>query len=396
MRAEIAVERIENAGDAIHGVRLVPGWKRPQSSKLRPQHGRAGIYLRALAFSLSVALLVLPGMAGAKDTFTGVARIVAVGDVHGDLGQFERVLASAGVLDANGRWSGGRTHLVQLGDVPDRGPDTSAIIELLMRLEKEARRAGGRVHALIGNHEAMNVVGDLRFVHPGEYAALVDKRSGERRRRYLEVYVAALEAQGQAVVVDDEFMAAFDARFPPGWIEHRTLWEAGGRYARWIAKHNAVIRINDVLFAHGGLNPHVPHQPLKQINRDIRRALRKTNIPFLMENDNTLWYRGLALNDAETEVEALEALLTFHDAARIVVAHSPTRGAVTPRLGGRVILADVGLSAHYGARLACLVIENGQYFAIHRGVKIPLPLADEGRTAYLERTAALNTPSGGN
>ena len=87
-------------------------------------------------------LLALPGVAAEKDAFRGVARIVAVGDVHGDLAQFERVLTSSGVLGEDGRWSGGKTHLVQLGDVPDRGPDTSAVIELLMRLEKEAPRAG--------------------------------------------------------------------------------------------------------------------------------------------------------------------------------------------------------------------------------------------------------------
>ena len=68
-------------------------------------------------------------------------------------------------------WSGGATHLVQLGDVPDRAPDTRKILDLLMRLEPQARRAGGYVHALIGNHEAMNVYGDLRYVSEGEIAA---------------------------------------------------------------------------------------------------------------------------------------------------------------------------------------------------------------------------------
>ena len=242
----------------------------------------------------------------------------------------------------------------------------------------------------------MNVVGDLRFIHPGQYAALVDDNSATLQRRYLDLYVEALKAQGQTVSIDDEFMAEFNSRFPPGWVEHRALWEPGGRYARWVSKHNAVIRINDVLFAHGGLNPHVPPRPLKRINRDLQRALKQANIPLLMDDYNALWYRGLAMNDAETEVGALDALLAFQKTKRIVVAHTPTRGAETPRLDGRAILADVGLSAHYGARLACLVIENDSYFALHRGQKIPLPLSDAGRPAYLERVMALDPSSADN
>src|SRR5688572_15037539 len=83
------------------------------------------------------------------DSFTQVARVVAVGDVHGDLDAFEEVLRLTGLIDTKGHWSGGKAHLVQTGDVPDRGDQTRAIFNLLMRLEQEARAAGGRVHALL-------------------------------------------------------------------------------------------------------------------------------------------------------------------------------------------------------------------------------------------------------
>src|SRR6266542_113549 len=109
--------------------------------------------------------LAWPGLG--EDTWKGVERIVAVGDVHGDLPQFTAVLRSAEVIDRDGNWSGGKTHLVQAGDLLDRGPDSRKVIELLMKLEKQAREASGEVHCLVGNHETMNLYGDLRYVSAG-------------------------------------------------------------------------------------------------------------------------------------------------------------------------------------------------------------------------------------
>ena len=119
-------------------------------------------------FAVLVAVLLLLGVPAAaeKDTWTGVDRIIAIGDVHGDYEQFVKLLRSAGLIDDNEDWAGGRTHLVQTGDVPDRGAATRKVMDLLMKLEKQANKAKGYVHALIGNHEAMNMYGDLRYVHP--------------------------------------------------------------------------------------------------------------------------------------------------------------------------------------------------------------------------------------
>src|SRR5579864_4282595 len=134
------------------------------------------------AASTVVLILALAGLALARSTpqqgpgvWSGVERIVAVGDVHGDYDQLEAVLKTAGLIDAQGNWAGGKTHLVQTGDILDRGPDSRKCMDLLMRLEKQAEEAGGYVHALIGNHEAMNVYGDLRYTSPGEFAAFRDE-----------------------------------------------------------------------------------------------------------------------------------------------------------------------------------------------------------------------------
>ena len=107
---------------------------------------------------LTLAFLVLSSVAFADtrqvDDFhwEGVERIVAIGDLHGDYENYLAALKAAGLVDRRGKWIGGETHLVQTGDLPDRGPDTGKIIEHIQRLGKQAQRKGGRVHNLIGNH----------------------------------------------------------------------------------------------------------------------------------------------------------------------------------------------------------------------------------------------------
>ena len=90
-------------------------------------------------------------------------------------------LTAAEIVDGELAWSGADAHLVIVGDILDRGPDSRAAMDLLMKLETEAEAAGGRVHVLIGNHEAMNLVGDLRYVAAAEYAAFAEEEQAEER-----------------------------------------------------------------------------------------------------------------------------------------------------------------------------------------------------------------------
>ena len=90
--------------------------------------------------------------------------MVAVGDIHGAFDNFVAILRAAQVIDNRNRWIGGRTVLVQTGDILDRGPDSRKAIDLLRRLERDAQRAGGRVVSLLGNHELMRLISDWRYV----------------------------------------------------------------------------------------------------------------------------------------------------------------------------------------------------------------------------------------
>ena len=199
---------------------------------------------------LCVVLLLQVSALVAQDKWTGVKRIIAIGDLHGDYEQFVSVMRDARLIDAKGKWAGGKTHLVQTGDIPDRGPDSAKIIRDLKKINKQARRKGGYVHLLIGNHEAMNMIGDLRYVHPGEYLALTDRSSKRRQDQYYNDFLAyrrSVQGESELPVFDDEYRQSWERRYPLGFVEHRIAWRPDGKFGKWAIKHNTLIRINEIL-----------------------------------------------------------------------------------------------------------------------------------------------------
>ncbi len=351
------------------------------------------VIIRAFVVGLlaAVGFFCAPGSI-AQDVFKGVDRVVAVGDLHGDYDQYINVLTTNGLIDERLRWQGGKTHFVQLGDIVDRGPDSLRIINHLMKLEKEAKRKGGRVHVLTGNHEAMNIQGDLRYVHPGEYSALTTKKSEAVRANYLEaVYRHRLSIDPTLAESPDLAMEGLRKEYPLGYVEHRMLWDPRQKMAKWVAKHNTVIQIDRSLFLHGGLNPHLEHRPLSEINRQMRKELSASFTGEGVSNspEGPLWYRGLVQNDAEVELGPLLEMLDFYDADRIFIAHTPTQGAVLTRFDGKVVMIDVGISAYYGGNLASIVIEKGALQIMHRGTRVPVPGVDLPIQEYLEIVSEL-------
>ena len=158
-------------------------------------------------------------------------RIVAVGDLHGDFKAWQDIARGAGVIDPGGHWSGGKATLVQLGDVTDREPDLLKIIRSLQQLQREAPRKGGKVIVVLGNHEAMNLLGDNRYTTAGEYAAFVDGQSAARRDRVYASNRATVEAFYKAQdpkVTPDQVRAKWMAEHPLGWVEHKLAWSPSG------------------------------------------------------------------------------------------------------------------------------------------------------------------------
>ena len=340
---------------------------------------------------LMLWLLAAAPLPGAKDQWTGVERVVAVGDVHGDYAGFVEVLRAAGVIDQEDRWIGGKTHLVQTGDLPDRGPDTKKAMDLLMALEKQAAKAGGQVHALIGNHEAMNMYGDLRYTTAGEFAAFRTGDSEQVRASFWKPEIKKLPT-----LPGDPVRKKWEDEHPLGWFEHRIQWGPKGTYGKWILSHRAVIKINDAIYLHGGISPRFVSMPLNQINDMIAADLSdltriKDGSPVTAE-DGPLWYRGLAQSDGAAMEAHVNQVLAAYGVKRIVIGHTPTAGAVVPRFDGKVVQIDVGLSAVYGGHRACLLWEGDRVYAVHRGEKIALP-GDADIVAYLKKALSLE-PTG--
>ncbi|WOJ92206.1 metallophosphoesterase [Congregibacter variabilis] len=337
---------------------------------------------------LAVGFLILAGASALAEQsdWQGVDRVVAVADLHGDYESYITVLEQAGVVNSRGRWAAGSTHLVQLGDIPDRGPDTAKIIRHLRKLETQAEKAGGKVHPLIGNHEVMNMTGDLRYVHPGEYDALKTRKSSRLQDDYYQRVVAFLSGQENPVQIDEAFREQWLKEHPLGYVEHRQYWHPQGEFGAWVSSHNTVIRINRSLFVHAGISPAYVDRAMQDINDAVRAELLVPGAkgPKIIDDElGPLWYRGLAMGDETQDVaEQLETLLQRFDVDRIVVGHTPGYGTVVPRYDARVIAADSGLAQHYGGHLASVLIEDGKVYTVQRGQRVPQPSSDTGLLDY--------------
>ncbi|NWG14109.1 MAG: metallophosphoesterase [Acidobacteria bacterium] len=350
-----------------------------------PVHRRLLIVV-ALAF----AILSNGLPASAEDTFEGVDRVVAMGDLHGDFDAFVQLLRSARLIDRRNNWTGGKAYLVQMGDILDRGADSRKIMDLLMKLEEQSEKAGGRVHVLLGNHEVMNILGDLRYVSAGEYESYKSPRAAEMRDQVFEAQ--ATEEQKK----DGAYRRKWEQDHPLGWVEHRLAFGVTGAYGKWLRQKNCVIRIDQVLFSHGGISPKYASMPIREMNELVRADLTK-DISALVDTitrdaEGPLWYRGLA-QAPEAELAAhVDSLLSTYGVQHVVVAHTPTPGVVLPRFGSKVILIDVGISEYYGKTAACLVFEGSKPYALHRGHRLELPVGQD-IMAYLKRAVSYDPPN---
>lgn len=335
----------------------------------------------------------------------GVDRIVAVGDVHGAYDNLVATLRNSGLIDKKLRWTGGTTHLVQVGDLVDRGPDSRKAMDLLMKLQEQARRKGGWVHVLMGNHEAMNIVGVLTYVSSEEFDSYKDRDSTKRRelvfQRYYREQIEEAKSQGRDVLSEKEEREKFKERYPLGYFEHRIAFHPEGTYGSWILQHNVAIRINGILFSHADWSEEMAALGLEEVNRRVREEMSgkadlEGGVAFAIKSP--LQYRGFSrvpLERAAQEArqEALARILTALAATRIVVGHTMTHGVIEPRFGGKHISIDAGMLPSYGGgQQVALEIEGDRFRAIHPRGKAELPeyLDESSLIGYLSAVAAVD------
>lgn len=281
-----------------------------------------------------VAALWLAGCGG--HAAEPAPRVVAVGDVHGDLSAVSRALRAAGVVDPEGRWAGGDTIVVQTGDVLDRGTDEPDILAWFERLAVEAKAAGGLFIMLLGNHELMNVAGDWRYVvAPEGWTDFADIPVPEGDPALADVRP---EARGRVVA------------FRPG-----------GLWARQLADQPVAVIVGDTVFAHAGpVEASVPdgRASLDAWNAAARAWLEGGPQPaFARDPDGPVWTR--AWGGPDPDCAALGRVLGRLDAQRLVVGHTPQAGGITSACDGRLWRIDTGMSAHYGGVPQAWVFDGG-------------------------------------
>jgi len=305
--------------------------------------------------------------------WNGVSRIVAIADIHGDIDAFREILKGTGIVDEEFNWIAGQTHLVQLGDVMDRGNFGPYCFDLLMKLEIQAEEAGGAVHVLIGNHEEANIYGtapttsdyvslsQFWYFLPNDYIK-------ERERPIREKYDGdGYNQEEEAAVMrfwekvkndsDDEAVDKYHESFVR-------------QYGEWLITKNVVIKLNDIVFTHGGVDESYSEMGIAKINKLMREDLDKLkfgkplyNRPRVAYQPNApQWFRGLIRKEEDSFSDDVDRILANLEANFMVVGHTVRRETrKLDRFGGRIWGIDTGISKFYGGVRCALLIEDGKF-----------------------------------
>jgi hypothetical protein len=268
-------------------------------------------------------------------------RLVAVGDIHGDLDALVRILLGSGVLSPDGRWSGGSTNVVLLGVLYDRGPESINVIQFVMDLEEEARSNGGALYTLLGNHEMMASQGDYRYVSAVEVLAL---------EHWWFDDVNGLHA----------------------------VYRGDSPYARWIRTRPTILKAGSTVFVHAGLDAWALTYDPSFINAMVSSWVAYFQGVAEEPDESTLWLttedgggplwtdRFRVSKDSPPGGDGLSTVLgtVLHhlEARHLVVGHRPTKeldykiAFPHPVFGEAVAVIDTGISRFYRGRLSALEI----------------------------------------
>ena len=305
--------------------------------------------------------------------WTDIERIVVVADIHGSYDNLIRILEGTEIIDENRNWNGGKVHLVQTGDIMDKGPDARKVFDLFMKLEKQAELAGGKVHVLLGNHDVMNLTGvalyTISYVTPEQFSSFLPEKIRNQKEKALKerllktgkpVEILKNEIKkywNENMQVDEEARAAYSSYF----IQ---------KYGNWLLSKNLVIRINDIVFTHGGINEEFSTWKMKNINSRVRKEIqaiqrgKRMTLKIVYQEDAPQWFRGLILNEEEVFSDDVDRILNNLKAKYMVVGHTVRQKDILnskklDRFQGRVWGMDTGISEYYGGNISALIIEKG-------------------------------------
>jgi hypothetical protein len=261
-------------------------------------------------------------------SYNRIDSISVISDIHGEYNTYIELLKVNGIIDKDLNWNFGKGHLVVLGDIFDRGDMVTEVLWHLFGLEKQAAKAGGMVHVLLGNHEFMVLRNNLCDIH-------------EKYRK--------VEAISGTLYSD--------------------LYSESSLLGKWLRSKPVVITINNIIFVHGGISLEMVHRNLtfKQINRicatkilgkDLQSVYSKELLKFLNHTDGPLWYRGY-FEDTDFCESKLDSILEFYGKKHIVVGHTVCK-VTTPLFNNKIIGVDTGIMYKQPGEI--VIYKNGFFY----------------------------------
>lgn len=305
--------------------------------------------------------------------WTKIERIVVVADIHGSYDNLIRILKGTEIINENRYWNGGKTHLVQTGDIMDRGPDAKKVFDFFMELEKQAEFAGGKVHILLGNHDVMNLTGialhTTRYVTLEQFLSFLPEKYRTQKETSLK---ESLQKAGKSVdILKNEIRKYWNEKMLVDQDTH-TAYSSYflQKYGNWLLSKNLVIKINDIVFTHGGINEEFSKWKMKNINSRILKEIQAIQrgkimtIKIVYQEDAPQWFRGLILNEEDVFSDDVDRILNNLKAKYLVVGHTVRQKEILnskklDRFQGRVWGMDTGISEYYGSNISALIIKNG-------------------------------------
>ncbi|TQV89645.1 metallophosphoesterase [Aliikangiella coralliicola] len=332
-------------------------------------------------------------------SFETESPIYVVGDIHGAYTEIHATLRQLKLIDEQDKWIGGSAHFVSLGDLMDRGPATRKVIDLFMRLQVEAIAAGGRFHIVAGNHEVMNLIGDLRYVSDEEIDEFAADETDEIRQAAYQKYLKVNRHTD-----NEKTKAEFDQQYRKGFFAQQLAYQPTSHYGKWLMELPYVIKINEQIFAHGGLSKNVNGKSLEELNEELKetlsdylkswlslnkgqrlafyppykqrdhfvkplknsrgkKAYTKSKKKLLLSKNSPTWYRGNAICHPYFESDNLKRTLKQWDATRLWVGHTTSQQRKPlDRLDGQLIILDTGMLKPYykGEPWAAKIDENNE------------------------------------